>query len=117
MRLSLGTIGLVALSSMASASPSDIAVGLSHRNLAERQMQYSCIAATTIEEEARCLEDLIELRRRESNGCCLTTGVATTVACTLAATTQPYDPILILLCVNEIGAFTGACSGCGPFSN
>ena len=72
MRLSLSTIGLLALSSMTSAAPSaldsEIDTSLDSKRLVARQRRYSCVDVD-IGLQAQCLEDLIELRRKEAAGC------------------------------------------------
>ena len=72
MRLSLSTVGLLALSSMTFAAPSalDSDIDISHdsKRLVARQRQYSCVDVD-IGLQAQCLEDLIELRRKEAAGC------------------------------------------------
>ncbi|RYN87985.1 hypothetical protein AA0119_g12281 [Alternaria tenuissima] len=120
MRLSLSTIGLLALSSMTSAAPSaldsEINISLDSKRLVARQRQYSCVDVD-IGLQAQCLEDLIDLRRKEAAGCniagCIGAFAAVVVPCAVAFGTEFADVAADISCIIAIPSFEGACVFCG----
>lgn len=72
MHLNPNFVGLLALSSMASALPSAgdtiVDTSLTHVHLEARQRQYSCIGVDPAD-QVQCLEDLIKIREKEDSGC------------------------------------------------